>query len=328
MKSRIPPTLQTVFADLTQQVATAPPAGSVYRRTRDGIEYLYAKVPVGNDRLDRFIGKAGEPDAEAEAAALQTGMRLATERRRLVSTLRRNGFAGPDRTLGTALDAVSQAGLFSAGAVLVGTAAYMVSEGLVGCHLPAPSLMTGDLDIAAASLAMTADPPEPMENILRRADPSFEPIMTLDTKGYPWRFRNAQGYLVELITPVRTRDHANPARLPKLEASAMGLQHLAWLIQDAVPTVALWGAGIAVTVPQPARYAVHKLIIAQKRDPASRLKRAKDLMQAKALVDALRDSDRFALEDAMGEAREQGERGWAMPIRRSLQELGLGETGA
>jgi hypothetical protein len=108
----------------------------------------------------------------------------------------------------------------------------------------------------------------------------------------------------------------------------MGLQHLAWLIQDAVPTVALWGAGIAVTVPQPARYAVHKLIIAQKRDPASRLKRAKDLMQAKALVDALRDSDRFALEDAMGEAREQGERGWAMPIRRSLQELGLGETGA
>lgn len=155
----ISPALRTLFADLTQQVATAPAAGTVYRRTREGAEYVYAKVPVGSDRIDRFIGKAGDADVESRADRLQQGMALAGERRRLVSTLRRNGFAGPDRVLGATLDALAQAGLFTAGAVLIGTAAYLVSEGVVGSRLPASTLMTGDLDLATASLALTAAPP-------------------------------------------------------------------------------------------------------------------------------------------------------------------------
>ena len=148
-RSEISPALRTLFADLSQQVATAPTAGTVYRRSRDGLAYLYAKIPVGNDRVDRFIGKAGDPGAESEAKRLQQGMALASERRRLVSILRRHGFAAPDRTLGAPLDALAHAGLFMAGAALVGAAAYLVSEGMVGRHLPAPTLMTGDLDLAS-----------------------------------------------------------------------------------------------------------------------------------------------------------------------------------
>lgn len=315
--------MQTLFAELAQQVATAPPAGSVYRRMRDDAEYIYAKLPMGSDRVDRFIGKAGDPRAEAEAASLQTGMALAAERRRLVSTLRRNGFAGPDRTLGAALDALAHAGLFAAGAVLVGTAAYLVSEGLVAAHLPAPTLMTGDLDLATASLALTADPPESLQTILTRADPTFTSVPPLDPRRPPSRFRTGSGFLVDLITPTRRRDQASPAAIPALEAGATPLQHLAWLIADPAPTVALWGAGVPVNVPQPARYAVHKLILAQKRDPGSRLKRAKDLAQANALIQVLRRHDPFALEDALAEARAKGRRGWGAPIERSLQELGL-----
>jgi hypothetical protein len=322
----IPPSLRTLFADLTQQVATAPPAGTVYRRTRDGIEYAYAKIPAGTERIDRFIGKAGDADVEAEAERLRRGMALAGERRRLVSTLRRNGFAGPDRTLGAALDALAQAGLFAAGAVLVGTAAYLVSEGVVGSRLPAPTLMTGDLDLATASLALTAEPPDALLNILRRADRTFEAVMPLDPKRPPARFRNAEGYLVDLITPTRRRDQPAAAPVPALEAGAMPLQHIAWLIADPVPTVALWGAGVPVAIPQPAKYAIHKLILAQKRDPGSRLKRAKDLAQGKALVEALLRHDRFALEDAITEARALGAKGWAIPLGRSLDEVGLAEA--
>lgn len=103
----------------------------------------------------------------------------------------------------------------------------------------------------------------------------------------------------------------------------MPLQHIAWLIADPVPTVALWGAGVPVAIPQPARYAVQKLILAQKRDPGSRLKRSKDLAQAKALIEALLRHDPFALEDTIATARAQGEKGWAVPLARSLDELGL-----
>lgn len=326
MSNDISPALRTLFAELSQQVATAPPAGSVYRRARDDIEYLYAKIPVGSDRIDRFIGKAGDPAAEREAETLRLGMALAGERRRLVSTLRRNGFTGPDRSLGTALDTLAQAGLFAAGAVLIGTAAYLLSEGLVGSHLPSPTLMTGDLDLATASLALTAEPPESLIAILRRADPSFEPVLPLDRRRPPARFRNAEGYLVDLITPTRRRDQPTPTPLPALGARAMPLQHIAWLIADPVQTIALWGAGIPVSIPQPAKYAAHKLILAQRRTSGDRLKRAKDLAQGKALVEVLLRHDRFALEDTLAEAKAQGEKGWAIPLARSLEELGLREA--
>ncbi|MCR5879445.1 nucleotidyltransferase domain-containing protein [Phenylobacterium sp. J367] len=100
------------------------------------------------------------------------------------------------------------------------------------------------------------------------------------------------------------------------------MQHLAWLIDAPVRTVALSGAGVLVNIPQPARFAVHKLILAQRRDDASRLKRAKDLAQAKALIEVLRDLDPFALDDALADARAKGEKGWRSPIARSLKEIG------
>jgi len=322
----IPPSVQTLFADLAQQVATAPRAGSVYRRGRDGPEYIYAKIPVGNDRIDTFIGKSGDPNAEAEAELLQGGMALAADRRRIVAMLRRHGLAGPDRTLGAALDALAHAGLFREGAVLIGTGAYLVSEALVGSRLPTSTLMTGDLDLATASLALSADPPERMEDILKRADPTFSAVMQLDPRQPSSHFRNAQGYLVDLVTPKLRRDDANPMPLRALQAGAAPLQHLAWLIEDPVATVALWGAGIPIAVPQPARFAVHKLILAQRRDQANRIKRSKDLAQARALIEVLLQHDRFALVDVLADARGRGRDGWSIPIDRSLTELGLSEA--
>ena len=320
-KVGLTPVIQTMFADLSQQVATAPPAGSVYERTVEGTRYLYAKVSVGTGRIDTFLGKKADPSVQAKAESMRHGMALAKERRSLVSLLKRSGLAGPDRSLGAALDAIAQAGLFRRGAVLVGTTAYMLYEPHVGTRLPSPTLMTGDLDLATASLALTADPPESMETILRWADPTYEAVMQIDPRQPASRFRNAQGYLVDLIAPTRTRHDVNPVPLDALSAGAAPLQYLSWLIAEALPTIALWGSGIAVTIPQPARFAVHKLIFAQKRDTANRLKRNKDLAQAAALITALCEHDRFALEDALDDARAKGKAGWAQPIERSLTEL-------
>ena len=314
------PALLTLAADLAQQVQTAPCAGSVYRRNRDGKTYLYAKIPVGGERVDTFIGKAGDAIAEAQAASLTNGMELAKQRRRTVSMLRSAGLAGPERLLGAVLDAIAHAGLFHNGAVLVGTSAYMLSEPFVGRSLPAPTLMTGDLGLAMVNVALSAEPPEPMQGILRRADPSFEPVLQLDPRKPPVRFRNDRGFLVDLLAQTRRRDQS-PVPLPALEAGAEPLQHLGWLIEAPLSAVALWGAGVGVRIPQPARLAAHKLIVAQRRSAVDRLKRQKDLAQADALMTALYVHDPFALEDALDDARAQG-RAWASAIDRSLAELG------
>jgi len=316
---QLSPSVQTLYADLLQQVETAPLAGTVYQRERDGIAYHYAKIPIGTGRMDRFIGKVGDPDAEAQVQSMTLGMELAKSRRKTIAMLKAAGLAVPNRTLGAALDAIAHAGLFRDGAVLVGTMAYQLSEPLIGRRLPAPLLMTGDLDLAIVNLAISADPPESMEAILRRADPTFTAVMQLDPRQPAARFRNEQGYLVDLLSQTRRRDE-RPVPLPKLEAGAEPLQHLRWLIEKPVPAVALWGAGVAVRVPQPARFAVHKLMVAQRRGH-DRLKRRKDLDQAEAMMTSLQVSDPFALEDAIEDARAQG-KSWSTEIDRSVAELG------
>lgn len=320
-KAALTPTEQTLFAELMQQVATAVPAGTVYTRERDGIQYYYAKVPVGVDRVDTFIGKVGDDEAEARVAELKRGMEQAGERRRLVSLLRRTGLAAPHRTIGATLDAISNAGLFRNGAVLVGTAAYMMSEPLVGRRLPALTLMTADLDLATANLALRTEPPERLETIIKRGDPTFKAVLHIRPNEPPSRFRTADGFLLDLITPTRRRTDANPMPMDELDAGAAPLQYMDWLINDPVPTVALWGSGVSINIPQPSRFAVHKLILAQKRDVGSRLKRQKDLAQADALIEAIEQHDPFDLHDALAGAAAQGGQGWREPILRSLTEL-------
>ena len=318
----IAPSIQTLFSELAQQVASAPRAGSVYVKQRDGIDYLYAKIPVGADRIDTFIGRTGDPEADADAKALGRGMELAKSRRRLVSILKREGLAAPYRKLGATLHAIAHAGLFRAGAVVVGTAAYLMSEPLVGHFLPSPTLMTADLDLATIDLALKAEPVERFEAILRRGDPTFAPVMQIDPRKPASRFMTADGFQVDLVTSVRRRGDPNPMAMTELGAGAAPLQYVDWLIAEPVPTVALWGAGVQTNVPQPARFAVHKLILAQKRDAGTRPKRQKDLAQADALIEALLASDPFALEDALEDAAARGRMGWADPIARSLSELG------
>jgi hypothetical protein len=251
---------------------------------------------------------------------MAAAMDLAKVRRRTVSMLRGAGLAGPERKLGAILDTIAHAGLFRNGAVLVGTSAYMAYEPFVGRTLPAPLLMTGDLDLAAVNVTLASDPPEPMEDILRRADPTFTAVMQLDPRQPPARFRNSDGYLVDLLAQTRRRDE-RPIRLRALQAGAEPLQHLAWLIADAVTAVSLWGSGVSIRIPQPARFAVHKLIVAQRRADVDRIKRHKDLAQADALMDALYAEDPFALDDALEDARGQG-RAWSAAIDRSLAEIG------
>lgn len=318
---KLTPALQTLFAELAQQLDAAPRYGTLYLKRRGDKTYQNAKVPVGSSRVDIFLGKVGDPRTDAEAEALRRGMNLARGRRRLVSMLKKEGLGAPNRVLGSTLDAVAQAGLFKAGAVLVGTAAYMMSEPLVGHFLPRPTLMTGDMDLATADLALKAEPPERFDAILRRGDPSFAPVMQLNPRELPSRFINAEGFQVDLITPIRRKGDSNPMPMAALEAGAAPLQHIDWLIEAPVTAVALWGAGILVPVPQPARFAIHKLILAQKRNAGTRAKRQKDLAQADALIEALLVDDPFALEDALDEARAKGKKGWAEPLDRSLAEL-------
>jgi hypothetical protein len=318
----ISPALQTVYADLVQQVLNREAkAGSVYTQKKDGVSYLYARRTVGAGRIDSFIGPSTDPDAIAKADAIRREQKLARERRKIVSALKRAGVPAPNMALAGVLDSMSDAGLFETG-VLVGTAAYQCYSPLIGVALPSASLMTQDADFATAKLAIAAEGGKAsMLDILQRTDPSFRPLPGLKPKAPPSSFRSASGFRVDLLTPILRRSDSNPMPLPKLAAGATPLQYLNWLIAEPVAAVALAGSGIFVRVPSPARFAVHKLIVAQRRRPDERLKRHKDLLQASALFDALKSTDPPALDSALRSARGKGRDGWGIPIERSLAEV-------
>jgi hypothetical protein len=318
---QIPLAIQTVYADLVQQAHAAPKhEGSVYTQTVKGNDYLYVRRTVGAVRRDVFLGRADDPEVQSKATAAKSEMTRIAERRNIVSSLRSFGLPAPTTELGRVLDALADAGLFKT-AVLVGTAAYQCYSPIVGAVLPSAALMTQDADLATASLALAGDDgEETLETILMRADKTFAGLPGLDRKALPSHFRSASGFLVDLLTPKLRRNDKNPMPLKRLVAGAVPLQHLAWLIEDPVQAVALHGPGIPIRVPAPARYGVHKLIIAQKR-AAENVKRRKDLMQAKSLMEALAESDPWAWKDAIDDASAQGKAGWAEPIKRSLKEL-------
>ena len=288
-----------------------------------GIRYLRLQRWVGSSRTVEHLGRADDPAVQARADAARSEMARREERRRLVAALRRL-IPGPTAALGKVADAIAHAGLFRRGAVLVGTGAYQCYPPLLGVVLPAATVMTQDLDLATADLALDADSQgDNMLAILRRAEPSFAAVPGLDPKALPSRFRDARGFVVDLLTPQRRRSDRDPMPLKGLAAGATPLQHLDWLIAEPVPAVALHGAGVPVMLPQPSRFAVHKLIVAQRRGAHEIAKSRKDLAQAGAMIEQLRADTPYAWEDALGDARRRGREGWSRPIERSLAMLGL-----
>lgn len=316
--------IQTLYADLVQSItfSTTLP-GSVFTQTIRGKPYLYAAEKHGAVRITRYLGLAEDPETTERAENIRRAAQDAKSRRTTVSMLKRAGLPAPTLAMGRLMEAIAKAGLFNNGIVLVGTAAYQIYPAIVGAALSTAALTTQDADLAVASLAVAADiQGETLLDVIRRADPSFIPQPTLNPRTPPWRFRSAAGLEIEVVTRHRTRaDDERPVVIPGLRCSAQPLRYLEFLLADPIPAIALYGAGVAVTVPQPARYAVHKLIVAQLRHQGS-AKREKDLIQAKELITALDTGHPGAVKDALTNACERG-RKWKAAVDRSLREIGL-----
>jgi hypothetical protein len=312
----------TLFADLQQSVRNEPTrAVSVHTKTVSGQTYYYAKEKIGSQFKERSLGPASDPAVKKQAKGIIAAGERARTRRKTVTLIKNAGIAAPSFDISKTITAISEAGLFSKGVVLIGTGAYQVYPCLVGAELESGSLTTQDVDIAVATVAIKND--VPLLDVLKNADPTFRSVPGLKHRDLAKKFTTAKGFEVEVLTPVRRRDEKSPVPIKGLSAGASPLQYLAYLIADAVPTIALIEGGMPVTVPQPARYAVHKLIVAQVRK-VDASKRKKDLKQAKELIEAIELSDPMSLEDAFYDARKKG-RGWAAHIDASLRELGMAD---
>lgn len=330
----LPTQIHTMYAQLldlcrdARFAADFPPTGSFKKVTVKGRDYWYhqasRKGPDKAFQAQKYVG----PDNANVRALIERHAGLKDEyaaRRQIVQAFRRLGVTTPPGVAGDLLERLALLGIFRMRACLVGTFAFQVYEGLLGVKFPKEYAHTKDLDIAqfreiSISVAATDKIPSLLE-ALRAVDASFEPLASLERGDMPCRFRNRDGYVVDILVPNRGPDKAAAEPLPALGAAGQLLRYLDFLIYQPVEAVALYGGGVLVNVPEPARYAVHKLIVSQLRADAPR--RAKDLWQAGCLLAVLTRQDKHALLDAVAEAVRRGPK-WARNVRRGLNALDAG----
>jgi len=301
----IPLNLLTLYADLLQRASDAPPwEGSITRKTVDGATYLY--LTKRGSRKQQYLG----PEANPEIAAKAEATRRLQSRRRTVSTLKRARIPAPSPAFGRVLEVLSDAGLFRAGAVLVGTVAYQIFPCIVGRYLSAGALQTQDADIALKGRSFSGM--DNLEVVLQRANPTFTGLPSHYSK-LPKTFEARDGLGVDVLTPGNKGD---VVQIKALGCGAQQLKFLEYLVEEPVEAIALYGAGVHVVVPQPARYAVHKLIVAGRRKPGAQ-KAQKDLLQARELFDSLEAAD---LDEAINNARQRGP-SWRKSVDAGLAKI-------
>ena len=325
---RLPLTVQTAYADLLarlQEDALLELGGTPVLRERGARKYWYSVQRLAGRTVERYLGpdSAAVRDRVARAReANEDSKQRDRQRGRLARMCRAAGLPAMDAQTGKVLLALSKAGMFRLRGVLVGTHAFRCYPALFGVEIPEARAATEDIDIAAfrsVSVALDDRLDPALEEALKRIGP-FVARPNLDRQ--PTAGRDPEsGVLVELFAPDEGPDRSEPLELPALGAYALPLRFLDYLIHEPVHAAAIYRSGILVNVPHPARYAVHKLIVATRRHASATAKAGKDIEQSAALIRVLAEDRPDELEDAFAEARERGP-AWREAVDRGARRLG------
>jgi hypothetical protein len=324
--ARHSPIAHAAYHDLLRVLrdeAAADIRGTPTRVVRNGRVYWYDTYRVGSDVKKTYIGEDNEGLRQRMARVAEL-RESAEERRknraRLIRILRAEGFLGVDATTGSFLNAMAAAGVFRLGGTVVGTQAFRLYEGELGVRLGFDqSAQTGDIDIASferLSLALGDTVSEPLQAVLE--DFAFDPVPALD-RDRIWRWKQARNdMLVEFLTPSFSEDEGLRA-LPALGVHAQSLHYLNYLLSEPILAAVTYRSGVLVQIPRPERFAIHKLIVADRRsDGADRGKAAKDRAHAGFLIRVLAADRPEDLRDARDDALSRGPR-WRERIEASLR---------
>ena len=328
----IPASLQTTYANLLQAHLNLPHFdfdGAPFTIERRGKLYWYVNQrSVGAAApKQRYLG----PDTEEMRARIDAMREQKSDREtmrescsRMVAQLRAGGIPGLDRQTGTALRSLVRSGVFRLGGTLVGTQAFRHYDMELGVVLSGGDgadrqlRETQDLDIAAFErLTNTIEDEADPDLAQSLTDLGYKPVTRLErSKASTWRHANS-AYDIDFLTPSFDADQ-RLIHLDSLNVWAQGLHYLDFLIKNPMPAISIYMEGLLVQVPRPERYAVHKLIISQKRKAGSGVKARKDVQQARAIIWAMAEDRPYEIQIAVAEADAMGEK-WRKALDRALE---------
>ncbi len=322
----LPLVLQTAYADLLDKLqdeavaAHARTGGTFVRKTVKDRLYWYLQQRGGDGKTRQTYVGPETPDLLARITQQRDAAEGERARRDIVRALVRGGAApGVPAPVGRVLAALADSGAFRLRAVLVGTAAFLSYGPMLGVRLSGAAAMTEDIDVAqfrSISLAVEDQAPPVLET-LQRVDPSFRAVARpLHTLPDSYVTGGAARLKVEFLTPMRGPDEDAPAPLPALQTGSQPLRFLDYLIYQERPAAVLHGAGVLVNVPDPARFAWHKLMVSQLRRQPEKV--PKDVLQAQLLLGALLQQAPADIGDMFEDLASPGRKRWQDIALRGL----------
>ena len=139
--------------------------------------------------------------------------------------------------------------------------------------------------------------------------------------GFVVGFTGSQGYIrlehpqliVEFLVPERGKGSDKPYSLPQLGLNAQALRFLEFLSQNTIRSKA---GSIMITLPHPANFALHKLLVMGRRPKVER--QAKDKEAAIRILNALIDSDQS---DTIKNAFQAMPKRWQGIVKKQLTDI-------
>jgi len=318
--------LQSVYNDLTERTfyrdstTTLLPGGSFHIKKLHNKEYIYHSVTFGGRQRQTYIG----PHTAELMAKIKENNDMEMVNTYCRDTTRMfisHGYKGPPKIMGNVLEELALAGFFRMRGVLVGTLAFQCYAPMLGAYVKKTNLTTtADVDIAqfhSISVAVNDCLDPTFKEVLNRTG-NFEKVPPLSSKenAVKWFDKHSHCY-IDVLTPMVGKNQKN-IYLPSIGEYACGLRYLDFLIYNEIKAVVLHHNGINVNIPDPARFAVHKIIISTLRD--NPVKRMKDIAQADFLCKILYFHDKKHLQEIFEEACNRGPK-WRKHLKEGIENM-------
>ena len=298
-----PALARTIYAQLLEDalanevaLCSGPSRGAVARKALPSGVYLYWQFRDAQGRVRQvYLG----PDTEVTQSLVQrlqdevrTNQEITAELERATAAFLSAGGRANLVEHFRVVESLAQSGLFQKGAVLVGTHAFACLGNLLGVNWAGHGDRTRDIDFArddAVAIAVSPDLRLSVPETLKRLKMGFFEVAELDSRQPSTSLATRKGVVkVDFLTDARRVGQTRPVAFPDIGFAATPLRFMAYLI-GGMPQRALYVGrhAVAVTVPDPARFAIHKIVVSQERPAAFLAKARKDLEQAAQLVEAL-----------------------------------------
>ena len=310
----------TLATELSRSVADL--RGSFARKTVKGREYWYFQfTDLGGTLRQLYVGPDSDPVRQLVAESRRP-------RDEPIHQLARSAVA-----LGCAallprhyrvIRRLSEYGFFRAGGVLVGTHAFLAYGNVLGVRWVEPA-RTQDVDLAHAGKNVSVALPATLQVDTHAAIQSLQlgllPIgATGTTSGATYLNPKDPEFRLDFLTTLH-RGGDEPFEHPQLHVTLQPLRFMEYALEGVGQATVFCDEGaVAVNVPHPARYALHKLLVYGERKGSFLQKSQKDLAQAGALLECLKVRRPWEVEEAWADLLSRGP-GWATRARQGLRAL-------